>query len=662
MVSGSSSSRVGQWLIVSVLVAGLAESGLAQMQKQNTTWIYPTLGCRANRDGENCYPFCPMAPNAHCEKKSVCRPTYVKTSFGRQVEWVMAAANPTPPDNVYIIRMGGRPDDDGKSCCGFSPVLQEDIWTVQSKLVDPDGNSEGVLAPDVENWPPMSTDDVNDNARKASVMGSVISLNLAPEILNITHVKFTWNVTRQEASTFAVTPVYNVSYDARYGYSILDGEKRLHNTSACKKDVFFRICSDPFFTAEPKDNTQPLMGAPSPAGLEFLDVATCGLSVHTPCIRSPGYLEQVGAQLQQVFDVGMFNGNTNHGVRIGEEIKLELTLSTLDAGGKVQMITVDDPGLPIGAELTDDRACGQYTVCRTFTWTPRKGQEGKVHDAHLVGRSSSSLKPEVEPCDEIYTKETVFRVKVLGPESNWLSPSDPAGPPSNADYYKYQMAGEPAAWAGNAAVGTEFIVTLQCESNYVPKIDMEGDTARFEKVSTEESDPQNVKRMSTYNFGYTPKRGDEGSTKIWRFHCGDNQNVQESFLTERLIRTVVVKTKLCAYSVDAGETLSTMTRRYQLSTNWLNVWNANPMLLTDPDLDLTAGAEVRIGPVYAVKPGDTLNTVAAQFSTTIKKLLSVNPHLTSETAPDMQLLGAMRLCIIACTSHPSPTYSYKWAY
>jgi len=57
-----------------------------------------------------------------------------------------------------------------------------------------------------------------------------------------------------------------------------------------------------------------------------------------------------------------------------------------------------------------------------------------------------------------------------------------------------------------------------------------------------------------------------------------------------------------------------------------------------------------------------LSVCAAQFSTTVKKLLSVNPHLTHETAPDMQLLGATRLCVIACTSHPSPTYSYKWAY
>lgn len=159
-------------------------------------------------------------------------------------------------------------------------------------------------------------------------------------------------------------------------------------------------------------------------------------------------------------------------------------------------------------------------------------------------------------------------------------------------------------WPGNAVVGTPFEVTMQCKSNYMPKLDMDGSAAHFDMVGAVEN-LGDGNRISTYKFSYTPQRGDEGSTKFWHFHCGDDQDVEA-----RKILTVAVKTKLCAYSVDAGETLSTMTRRYQLSTNWLNVWNANPMLLTDPDLDLEAGAQVRIGPVYSVKLGDTLQTIA----------------------------------------------------
>jgi len=630
-------------VLTAVVIAGLAGSCHAQMQKQNTTWIYPTLGCRANRAGENCFPNCPMPANARCEKAAVCKPTYVKTGFNNLVEFTVAAANPTPPDKVYIIRSGGEPLDKGKSCCGFSPLLAEDIWSVVPKV--PVLNPHGVIAPDIANWPPMSLADINDEVRVAQTMGGIVSMNLDPVNLNITWVKFAWNVTKQIDTSFAVTPLYNITFDARYGYSLTDGEKRLHNTSACTKQMIFRICSTPFFAAEPRDSTLPLIDAPKPADLLVYDHEECGLAKHTPCLRAPGRTELVNGVLINVFEMGMFDtlGN-NHGVRVGEEVSLTFSLTTLDLGGKVKMQVVDDPGLPIGAILSDDSACGSHSVCRTLTWTPRKGQEGKVHDAHVVGQAYSTVDPAENPCDTVYTKETVYRIPVLTPQSEWLAPVENLG---QTDYNP--------AWPGNAVVGTEFNITLQCKSNYMPKVDMDGSAARFELVETK--DMGDGTRLRVYSFGYTPKRGDEGATKVWHFHCGDDQ-----YVAPRLIRTVAVKTKLCSYTVDAGETLSTMTRRYQLSTNWLNVWNANPMLLTDPDLDLAAGSHVRIGPVYSVKNGDTLETIAAQFSTTVKKLLSVNPHLTPETAPDLQLPDSMRLCVIACTSHPSPTYSYKWAY
>jgi len=642
-----------RWLLAVALAAALVAPGASQpVTKMNTTWLYPTPGCRAERPGEApCYPNCPMPANARCDKAEVCKPNYIKAKFGEIVEWTMAAGNPTPPDAVVIIRSGGEPRDAGKSCCGFAPVLSEDIWTVTTP--NPPTNPQGILAPHVVNWNwptgPLGLSDFQDEKRVAGgphvvPAGSIVTKNLDLVNLNITWVKFVWNVTKQVDSAIAVTPLYNISYDARYGYSLMDGTQRLSNNSACKKNLFFRICSTPFFEATPRDSTRPLMGAPSPASLVITPNELCGLSVHTPCVRTPGYLDGAKA----VFEVGMFDASgANHGVRVGEEVSVDFTLTTLDYGGKVEMQTVDDPGIPIGAHLTDDRPCGALKTCRTLTWTPRKGQEGKFHDAHIVGRSFTTLPKEVNPCDEVYTRETLFRIKVMTPVSKWLLPTADVG----------QFDGDLKAWPGNAVVGTEFAVTLQCQSNYMPRVDMDpaGTAARFDLVTTEEAGMG--ERIRTYEFGYTPVRGDEGSIKTWTFSCGDDQDVET-----RSVIKVAVKTKLCSYTVAEGETLSTMTRRYHLSTNWLNVWNANPMLLTDPDLDLAAGAHVRIGPVYAVKLGDTLATIAAQFSTTVKKLISVNPHLTPNTPQNVELESDTRLCVIACTSHPSPTYSYKWAY
>ena len=196
-------------------------------------------------------------------------------------------------------------------------------------------------------------------------------------------------------------------------------------------------------------------------------------------------------------------------------------------------------------------------------------------------------------------------------------------------------------WAGNAVVGTAFNVTLQCKSNYMPKLDMDGSAAHFHMVGGVR-DLGDGNRVITYQFSYTPTRGDEGSTKTWHFHCGDDQYVEK-----RDIMTIVVRTKLCAYSVDAGETLSTMTRRYHLSTNWLNVWNANPMLLSDPDLDLEAGAQVRIGPVYSVKSGDTLQTIAGtHLSVPVLPISLSCPSLLSESWSTVSYSPPFVACLV----------------
>ena len=589
-------------LLAAVLLSSLGVASAQLVKKQNATWIYPTPGCRAQQSGETCYPHCPMQNYQVCDKASVCQPTYIKSDFGKLIKFTMAAGNPTPPDNVFISRkreIPGFMQDTGMSCCGFNQILGEDLWTVAQKYVTAN-NPEGVLAPDVSVLPPLFPEDVFDPTRVASLEGALVSKNpMAQAALNITWVEFTWNVTQQIDTTFAVTPIYNLTFDAQYEYSLMDGRQRLHNTSACQKHVVFRICSSPFFeVVSASYDSAPLLGAPRPKGMVIVRNPSCGLANHTPCVRTPGRKDN---QNRFVYEVGMFDSqDANHGIRVGELLIVELRLRTLDYGGVVIITPVEDPGLPIGAHLTDDTPCGEYVICRNLTWTPRKGQEDKVHNAHVVGHSESTLAKALNPCDKVYTAETLFSIKVLKPVSSWIEPALDIGEYSDDPQ-------DMNAWTGNAWVGTEFKVTLRCKSNYMPRIDMSptGGPAHFACESTE--DLMDGNRIATYVFRFTPVRGDEGSLKDWEFHCGDDQDVNA-----RLRRKVRVKTKLCSYSVAAGDTLSTMTRRYQLTANWLNVWNANPTLLTDPDLDLSAGSHVRIGPVYSIKGGDTLHTVAGE--------------------------------------------------
>lgn len=54
--------------------------------------------------------------------------------------------------------------------------------------------------------------------------------------------------------------------------------------------------------------------------------------------------------------------------------------------------------------------------------------------------------------------------------------------------------------------------------------------------------------------------------------------------------------------------------------------------------------------MYTIKQGDTINTVAARFETTVKKLLMVNPKIAEIAQnPRGTIHPGMDVCILACT-------------
>ncbi len=56
---------------------------------------------------------------------------------------------------------------------------------------------------------------------------------------------------------------------------------------------------------------------------------------------------------------------------------------------------------------------------------------------------------------------------------------------------------------------------------------------------------------------------------------------------------------------------------------------------------------MNLGPVYRVKPGETLADLAARFRTTVKSLLSLNP----DVQPDgpRGLPAGQELCLLLCS-------------
>jgi LysM repeat protein len=154
-------------------------------------------------------------------------------------------------------------------------------------------------------------------------------------------------------------------------------------------------------------------------------------------------------------------------------------------------------------------------------------------------------------------------------------------------------------------------------------------------------------KESRVSFKYVSGGGDEASSKQFCFSCADALG-----MLEPKQRCFTIFTKLCEVYVKRDDTLHDLTRRYHLDRNWRRLWNLND--LQNPYLVLHSGTKLRIGPVYAVRRGDTLGSIAALFETTVKKILMHNPHLDHVEEDGLQI--GTDICLLPCSNRRPPSH------
>lgn len=108
---------------------------------------------------------------------------------------------------------------------------------------------------------------------------------------------------------------------------------------------------------------------------------------------------------------------------------------------------------------------------------------------------------------------------------------------------------------------------------------------------------------------------------------------------------------LCRACAEGGETLAGVAQRWY-GLDWLQLWGANPEVLNPERVG--ANQELRLGPLYAVKPGDTLARLARRFKLSLSSLRRFNPQVGSGEL----LYEGQLLCVppTVCPTAPNPDH------
>lgn len=368
---------------------------------------------------------------------------------------------------------------------------------------------------------------------------------------------------------------------------------------------------------------------------------------------------------------------------IGQPVQYTFVAQDPNPGDSVRIFIVDDPGMPPGMSAETVKCLprsGAESMCRAeavesvnqsrtiymldneyesacskaelvLSWEPAPEQAGIEFRVCVVARDSSTLCAGKGPPDATssgwYGEQHCIDILVVRPDLSWVIDMAP---------------NEIEAFVG---CQTRFLAEAVDAGALYPII-IEN-TAELPEGTTVQPTANTRQGRTEVEVLWVPKRGTEGSTKTMCFTAVDGLRTQTP-LEPRCWRVTVSK---CRYCVGGGDTLSLVMKEYGLDTNWLRLWlhNGNSIppdaaglgVISNPDLIVSphevssveeeagnAGGlpVIYVGPVYHVHEGESLQSIAIRFRTSIKSILSLNPDIAGEQ--DVRP-GQTGVCLIPCS-------------
>jgi len=111
---------------------------------------------------------------------------------------------------------------------------------------------------------------------------------------------------------------------------------------------------------------------------------------------------------------------------------------------------------------------------------------------------------------------------------------------------------------------------------------------------------------------------------------------------------MAVTVERCRYAVRPGETMTSIAAFY--STNWLQLWSLNTEIV-NPDGVLVEGSVVNVGHTYVVAEGDVIDWVVRKFGSSRPQILAYNQDVATYSADTIG--PGQPLCVIpnSCSTH-----------
>jgi len=362
---------------------------------------------------------------------------------------------------------------------------------------------------------------------------------------------------------------------------------------------------------------------------------------------SPVHLQWLGSK-----PTVAVQGEKNRKVLVGEEVKMEVLVKDDDKEKKPNFedlaVTPSVKNRPPHSSFSPSGDISADVIKKdtgkaTLTYTPKLEHAGKNYENICYNAVDKQ---------GLNAKEDCSSVKVIKPNPVFVDMEAVGTKPSSAkptphNKYKYEVGVDcelkftlRAKDAHEAATSKkQYKVDIESVETTISTNSKQGTRKHTEETtknhivsimgaSLSASDKSNSQEKV---FSWKPTRGFAGFTFSTCFRVVEKFNKDFGFSQDNpgvaasSLHCVDILVRKCAACPAKGKGLSHLATVYE--TDWTAIWSNNPDIKNEDDL--SGISTVVLGNLYAVKAGDTINSISKFFGTTEQSIMKNNPDISA---------------------------------